>query len=218
MRLPTYDLYLFDCDGVLLDSNSMKTEAFRTVAGRHGADAAEALVAFHVENGGVSRYVKFRHLHECILRTPTHLREEEVARDCVAFAKLVRTGLATCHELPGVRELLGELPGSAQRHVVSGSDQAELRDVFRERGLREFFQEVHGSPACKREHIARVLEEAGSRRAILFGDSRGDHLAALEAGIDFVFVYSASEFLGWEEYFRVYPVVIVPDLRALLSC
>ena len=36
--------WFFDCDGVILDSNAAKTEAFRMVATPYGGEAAEALV------------------------------------------------------------------------------------------------------------------------------------------------------------------------------
>lgn len=38
-----YETLVFDCDGVLLDSNRVKTEAFWTVASQFGQAAADAL-------------------------------------------------------------------------------------------------------------------------------------------------------------------------------
>jgi hypothetical protein len=39
---------VFDCDGVVLNSNRIKTEAFRLVAAPYGEAAAEALVQYHL--------------------------------------------------------------------------------------------------------------------------------------------------------------------------
>ena len=67
MPLHRYLTLIFDCDGVVLDSNRVKTEAFRAAAMPWGRAAAEALVANHVANGGVSRYEKFASFLEHIL-------------------------------------------------------------------------------------------------------------------------------------------------------
>lgn len=46
---------VFDCDGVVLNSNRIKTEAFRVVAAPYGDAAAGALVQYHLAHGGISR-------------------------------------------------------------------------------------------------------------------------------------------------------------------
>ena len=48
----------FDFDGVLVDSVSIKTEAFRKLFKGFGQQCVEALVYYHIEHGGISR-VKF---------------------------------------------------------------------------------------------------------------------------------------------------------------
>jgi beta-phosphoglucomutase-like phosphatase (HAD superfamily) len=45
-----YKTLVFDCDGVILNSNRIKTEAFGQVAMQFGADAAKELVRFHVQH------------------------------------------------------------------------------------------------------------------------------------------------------------------------
>src|SRR5690606_28142226 len=64
---------VFDCDGVVLDSNRVKTEAFYQVALPYGEAAAQAFVAYHTANGGISRYKKFAHfLHEIVPQLAEH--------------------------------------------------------------------------------------------------------------------------------------------------
>ena len=49
-----YLTLVFDCDGVLLDSNKVKTDAFYKSALPYGENAANELVSYHKENGGIS--------------------------------------------------------------------------------------------------------------------------------------------------------------------
>lgn len=84
-----YRGWVLDCDGVILNSNPAKTEAFRRIALPYGADRAEAPVAHHIENGGVSRHRKMAHfLSEIVGTGPT---PKETARLLEAFAAEGRT-------------------------------------------------------------------------------------------------------------------------------
>ena len=60
--LSHYNSIIFDCDGVILNSNTVKSDSFYSSALPFGEKAADLLLRYHLENGGVSRYVKFRYL------------------------------------------------------------------------------------------------------------------------------------------------------------
>ena len=60
-NLKSYKNLIFDCDGIILNSNKIKTEAFKEVVYHYGKEAAEELVQFHIMNGGISRYEKFNY-------------------------------------------------------------------------------------------------------------------------------------------------------------
>ena len=66
--LSHYQTLIFDCDGVILNSNQIKTEAFYNVAKIYGHPAAQALKEYHILNGGISRYQKFEYLLTKILK------------------------------------------------------------------------------------------------------------------------------------------------------
>jgi len=66
-QLLSYKSWIFDCDGVLLDSNRVKTEAFHSAVLDYGCEYADRLVAYHVEHGGISRFKKFEYFFDNIL-------------------------------------------------------------------------------------------------------------------------------------------------------
>ena len=189
---------IFDCDGVVLDSNRLKTEAFRIAAEPYGDAAAAALVTYHVANGGVSRYVKFAHFLDHIV--PEHAPDTTgpgLEGLLSAYAEAVRAGLLSCAVADGLDALRAATPRAAWM-IVSGGDQSELREIFTARSLAEYFDAgIFGSPDTKHEILARELAAGTIRRPALFlGDSRFDHEAATRAGIGFVFVSTWSE---WAE-------------------
>lgn len=191
---------VFDCDGVVLASNAIKTEAFRRVAGaRYGEAAAQALVEHHVRNGGVSRFEKFRYLVEDIVGAAPDPAECESL--CTAYGEEVFARLLECEVAPGLEPLRASTP-DARWMIVSGGAQHELREVFRRRGLDTLFDAgIFGSPDSKDAILAREIATGNLRKpAAFFGDSAYDHRAATAVGLDFVFVSDWSELPDWAGY------------------
>ena len=217
-ELSAYRTLVFDCDGVILDSNSIKTEAFRSAALPYGAPAADQLVAYHVTRGGVSRYRKFAYFLEEI--APKVAPGMVPGRDgpdleglLARYAKAVQEGLRSCAVTPRLADLRA-LTAAACWMIVSGGDQAELRSVFAERELDGLFDGgIFGSPDTKDRILAREQAEGRILAPALFlGDSQYDHEAAHTAGLDFVFVSSWSEFAGWRDYCSAHGIHHLPGV------
>lgn len=188
-----YRTWIFDCDGVVLDSNRIKTDAFFRAAEPYGTQYAQQLVNYHVNNGGVSRYIKFQRFLTDILGREAPA-EEELNHLLADYAGYVEQGLLSCQVAPGI-ERLRQMTEGAQWLIVSGGDQKELRSVFRKRGLDSLFDGgIYGSPANKDEILVRLKAEGVIRHpAVFVGDSQYDIEAAKRAGLDFIFVSAWSE-------------------------
>ena len=193
LKLPNYQTWVFDCDGVLLDSNRIKTDAFYQVAKPYGDDKAQALVEHHVRNGGISRYVKFHHFLADIVGR-IRVNDHELDSLLESYALRVREGLMQC-EVAGRLDHLRALTSASTWMIVSGGDQEEIRWVFRERGLADLFNGgIYGSPDTKDEILSRSLRDRiVVFPAVFLGDSQYDIEAATRAGLDFIFLSGWSE-------------------------
>lgn len=216
MNLANYRAIVFDCDGVILDSNRLKTEAFRTVAEPIDPSLAEELVRYHVENGGISRYRKFdffiRRCRERGVETP------ENGELCKRFGETIHQGMLECPVANGLHELRQATPG-VPWIVASGGDQEELREIFRQRGIDDLFDAgIFGSPDTKHSILARAVRNGRCRLpALMLGDSREDYRAAVAAGLDFVFVSAWSEFSSVVEFSKTHRIPLVQRLSDLLE-
>lgn len=216
MNIAKYKTLVFDCDGVILDSNRLKTQAYYDTAIAYGANSeqAQAITDYHVRLGGISRYPKFQYFLEKILyQTVT---EESLVFLLEHFASEIHQGLLHCRIAEGLHELREQYP-DARWMVLSGSDQRELRQLFKERKLAELFDGgVFGSPDDKDYVLARELRNGNIRHPALFiGDSRYDHQAAAAAGLDFVFLSEWTEFDDWEAYCQDHDIYSRKNIQAL---
>ncbi len=194
-----YKSYIFDCDGVLLNSNKIKTQAFYSVALAYGINAANSLVNYNIMNGGVSRYKKIQFFITDILGKP--VIENELNQLLLNFSKEVKNGLMSCELAKGLKSLR-EKTLKSKWLVVSGGDQNELREVFVKRDLTKFFDGgIFGSPESK-EHILKreIRSDNIQYPAVYLGDSKYDYNAAKSFGIDFLFISGWSEVKEWSSF------------------
>lgn len=215
-NLGRYATLVFDCDGVVLNSNSIKTTAFYKATLSYGEAAAQAMVDYHVANGGVSRYRKFAYFLEHI--APHYANEkmsslEELLR---GYSSYVLEGLLSCEIAPGLAELREQTRG-CRWLIVSGGDQSELRDVFERRDIAQWFDGgIYGSPDTKECILAREMQEGNIKVPGLFiGDSKYDFKAATSVGLDFVFVSKWTEVVGWEGWISSEGIIAINSVGDL---
>lgn len=196
-----YATLVFDCDGVVLNSNKVKTEAFYQTTLPYGETAAQAMVSYHIANGGVSRYKKFAHFLEMIAPVYANRQGQNLEALLQAYATHVRAGLLTCEITPNLKTLRQQTP-AARWLIVSGGDQTELRDVFAHRGIADWFDGgIFGSPRNKDEILASEIKSGSIMGpALFFGDSKYDHQVAKATGLDFIFISAWTEVADWKEW------------------
>lgn len=189
------DLVFMDCDGVIYDTNRLKCDAFRHALDGYPGDRVEALVTYHRATGGVSRYLKLERFFREMVPTPDP--EQAMRRALDRFSAFCERGYERMRPRAEALAFAALFGGSERVHVVSGSDEAELRRVFEQADLRHRFAEIHGSPIGKKTHLSRVAAEAGVAldRCLFIGDGWGDYDTALALGVPFVFLAEMSE---WE--------------------
>jgi len=98
-------------------------------------------------------------------------------------AHLTDPGVIIEESLAFIRRMRGKQP----MHVVSGSEEQELRYLCEQLGLDAYFDSVHGSPTPKNELVAALMRRHGYRSdaVCLIGDSVNDYDAAAASHIRF---------------------------------
>lgn len=221
--LKKYKTIVFDCDGVVLNSNKVKVHAYYEVAKRNGgSDAqAQAFVDHHVSKGSFPRNGKIEYYLNNIKQEA--VTPEKVARYIQAFEEILDKTLMECEIAPSLLALKMATP-NARWMLLSGGDQAELRRVFPRRfiqnhNLAELFETgIFGGPDIKEDVLNREIANKNiSLPALFVGDSKYDYQAAKSAGLDFVFLSDWTEVKDWKDFCQANQINHAPNMQALLA-
>jgi phosphoglycolate phosphatase-like HAD superfamily hydrolase len=176
---------ILDFDGVLVESNAIKTLAFEAVFSRF-PDHTAHMMAYHHAHVSDSRYAKFRYfVTERLGRPADDPLVEELA---AALSLEVRDQITRCPEVRGAADFLRAVSSRVPVYLASVTPQAELDGILAGRAWTRFFARVYGCPPwTKVTALADIVSVAGGADGIVFiGDSAGDQRASEAAGVEFL--------------------------------
>ena len=129
LEVEEYHVVIFDCDGVIFNTTTLKLAAFQKSLSAFSDDQIERFTEYFVANFGKSRYTHVRHFIDHILRIPFDQNLYlSILSDYGNRSQILYDSAELCS---GVIPLLERLK-TVDKYIASGSDQAELRSVFKE--------------------------------------------------------------------------------------
>jgi len=169
---------VFDCDGVLIESNAVKTQAFGQTVAEFGPEAMEGLMAYHRAHGGISRFKKFEWFYTEVLKTP--LSQERMDTLCRRFSDHCMDKVLEAPMVAGARECLDALFHKLPLFVASGAPEPELRKVLEKKELARYFKGICGTPPEKQYRLEQIISENQlvSSQVLMVGDANTDYEAA----------------------------------------
>ncbi|MCH8889272.1 HAD family hydrolase [Patescibacteria group bacterium] len=196
MGLQPYKCIIFDFDGVILDSMSIRDKGFKEVLSNFDDDSVDRLLKYHRKNAGLSRYNKFRYFYENILNKPV---TEEMINDLAErFSKIMKEiltdeKLLIQDSILFIKKYYQQIP----MYIASGSDQKELRYLCEKLGIDKYFVEIYGSPTSKQDLIKKIIEKNkfDADEVLMIGDAHNDREAAQANGVIF-YGYNNEELRG----------------------
>jgi len=205
-----YKQIIFDCDGVILDSNNIKSNAFAKSLVDEDKQLVDQFIIYHKKNGGVSRFKKFEYFFKKIKKQKNYTISLNNALS--SYAVLSYESLLDADEVKGVRSILILLKDlNIDCFVVSGGEQNEVREVLKKLHLDHYFKKIYGSPTSKEEHLLTIKP----KKSLYFGDAKSDYIAAKNFNMDFVFISSVSDWEDGVEFCQSNNVEILKDFSDL---
>jgi len=176
---------ILDFDGVILESNHLKTAAFEAVFARF-PEHAEAMMAYHRAHVSDSRFAKFAHL--VTTRLGREAQDPLIGELADAFSAHMLASITVCPMVAGAQAFLDQVSSAVPVFLASVTPQVELDAILTRRGLDAYFTRVYGCPPwTKAGAIQNILGGLGGPDGVVFiGDSAGDQRAAHETRVEFL--------------------------------
>lgn len=187
LDLNIFHAIIFDFDGVVAESGDIKTQAFAELYRPYGDAVVSEVVRYHTQNGGLSRYNKFRYFQQHLLNGPTLTQEEEKELDR-RFSELVVEAVIAAEAVSGANELIRQQAERIPLFVASGTPEVELKVIVERRGLSPYFKQVRGAPKLKKTLIAEILSDhaLNPETVLMIGDAMADYEGAAANGLAFL--------------------------------
>lgn len=200
----------FDFDGVLAESVNIKTDAFKQMYLYKGEDFAKKVEKYHLENGGVSRYEKFKVFNgEWLGEEINQQKIDELAQK---FSDLVIDGVVNAPEVAGAFDFLNSSE-MYKKYIITGTPTVEIKPILKRRKMDHFFEGIFGSPEKKGFWVNHILknEKVSANECVFIGDALADYNAAIHNNVPFIL----RETEDAEELFRDYTGYRLKDLSNL---
>ena len=176
---------VFDFDGTLVESNSIKRAAyFEVLAAIPGSGPViERTLALHPRE---DRFGILARVHDELERD--RVAVPPATELVAAYSRLCEERVIACPALPGAFAALEALRETLPLYVASATPQDALVRVVDGRGWAGFFREVLGGPRDKPANLAWIArrEELGADRIAYVGDGVVDRDAARAFGCRFL--------------------------------
>lgn len=180
-------LFVFDFDGVIADSNDIKTEAFREMFKAQGENVTKKIIDHHKNNASIDRFKKFKLYYKNYL--DQEISDEDVSILAKQFSKIILNKIINCPEIEGSTTFLEKLHYLGKLSAInSATPQEEINLIIKKRHLSKFFGKVYGSPSSKKEILKSLMTEykLSNNDLVFFGDDKNDKLAADSLNILFI--------------------------------
>jgi phosphoglycolate phosphatase-like HAD superfamily hydrolase len=190
-------LHIFDCDGVILNSNSLKLSALRSCL--ESIDSPMSFIEWAIEEFRTN-FGRTRISHFDIFLRNAETFDYSVTKKVMSEAMLhyshnVVQLYKDCEVIEETKRYIQNLPSNCLIFVVSASDESELRSLLPNKCSKLYSKNIYGGPLSKVENIKTILNITKSNKVFFYGDAVQDAKAAMSTGIHFFGLkkYSADQ-------------------------
>lgn len=176
----------YDFDGVIKESTQIKTDAFYEIYLPYGKRIALQAKQHHIENGGISRYEKFKYYHENFLNIS--LDKNEIQTLAERFSHIVLQKVIESNYVTGALESITKLVDKYDQYIITGTPQKEIELIVEKLEISHLFKGVFGSPESKIDISTKILNTNNlkSEEVVFIGDATTDYKAALHHHFHFI--------------------------------
>ena len=191
---------IFDYDGIISESVNVKTKAFAKLYSKFGDEVVNKVINHHENNGGISRFEKFKFYHENFLNIK--IDKMQIDKLSLEFSSIVLEKVINSPYVNGAELFIKNNYTKYDFHISTGTPEEEIQVILNRKKIRKYFKTVHGSPEKKYNHVSKILTENkyNPNNVVFIGDALSDRDAARKNKINFIGRYTTSKEIKNEKY------------------
>lgn len=188
------NIQIFDFDGVICDSNEIKTKCLKkAVEININKLAAEDFEKHHNLNGGISRYEKYKRIikkFNCnIVIYQRMINDAE---------NLLRIEFENLSMIDNTEKVLRKFFDKNDKlFIASGGNQIEIINLCMKWDIYKYFTGIYGSPKKKIDISKTIKASYKNEKIYFYGDSKYDYECSKLINSNFIFVSGFSEYRNW---------------------
>ena len=205
-----FDGFFFDFDGVIVESNEIKDEAFREIFKRN-PETFDTAWFYHKRHNTIPRGEKFKFYCKEIRKLDDYERQSEILAS--EFRSVTLERIILCPEIPGAKRFLDVIKNTNKpAWISSATPTTDLEEIVERRHLTKYFKKVLGAPTIKENNLKDFIEinRFDPEKVCYFGDSIEDYKAAKSQNATFVAIPGVHNFTD-------YPIQIIRNFREILE-
>jgi phosphoglycolate phosphatase-like HAD superfamily hydrolase len=177
---------IFDFDGVIVESNDIKTLAFKELFSGHSVEQQNEITAYHRLHEGISRIEKIKYFYDIILKKD--LTKDKLNSLSDQFSTIVKEQVVQANSVGSSSTFFSNYSSSYDFYIASGTPELELVEIVDKRNLTQYFKGIFGSPSKKEQIISNIIlkHDLNKKNVWMIGDSLTDYNAALNSDIQFI--------------------------------
>ena len=188
--LKKYEIIIFDSDGVILNSNKLKEDAFIQLAEQYSMRLSKSEIINLVrKNKGKSRYEIVKELLEKT-SNKEFFNEKVYSKFLMKYSEIVKEKLKSCEFSKKLNFL--RINNNSSWLVLTAGDQQETIDIYKEKSIYHLFDlGIYGAPNLKKKNlidINKTHKDFLKKKILYIGESIKDLELAREYNFDFVLI------------------------------
>ena len=186
--LDKFEVLIWDFDGVIVDSNEIRDNAFYFALDSFDKSKVDVLLSYHRKNGGLSRYEKFDWFFSKFSISITNNEKDLILKrfSDYCLSRIKDPQILNKQVLDVIKFFYKE---NKIMYVASASSNDELNLAAKNLKISKFFCGIFGSPRDKVESVKQIKKSNKKNidsDFILIGDAINDLNAANKNNIKFL--------------------------------
>lgn len=188
-------IIVLDFDGVVVESNNIKHQAFYELFSGF-PDHCDEILTYHCTHNAVNRHDKFKYIMENILKQP--FDQKLADKWAFDFSDLTRNRIIHCPYVIGALEFIEYFYNKFPIYIASATPLDELKIILKQRGILQYFKGIYGAPLPKMEMFKDITkkETIKPHNILYVGDSYEDYEVASDFGCVFIARTNDYDFKG----------------------